>query len=166
METSRPSTIDVRRLTVADDRWRIDRLTGSWGSTQVARLGRVVDAAGLDGLVAEAAGVRIGMLTWAWWGDEVEVVTLQADPGGIGAGRAMMDAVRQQAVTNGARRLWLITTNDNVRALRFYQRWGMDLVALHRNGVTRARALKPQIPAVGCDDIPMRHELEMELLLG
>ena len=65
----------------------------------------------------------------------------------------------------GVGRVWLITTNDNVRALRFYQRYGFDRVALHRNAVDAARTLKPQIPRVGLDGIPVRHELELEVQL-
>jgi len=63
------------------------------------------------------------------------------------------------------RRLWLITTNDNLPALRFYQRLGWDLVALHRGAVDEARRFKPEIPRVGLDGIALRHELELELLL-
>lgn len=65
----------------------------------------------------------------------------------------------------GADRLTLITTNDNTHALRFYQRYGFDLVALHRHGVDAARRLKPGIPAEA-DGIPIRHELELELPLS
>ena len=77
-----------------------------------------------------------------------------------------MDAVREHATEAGARRIWLVTTNDNVRALGFYQRWGMDLVALIRDGVASSRTVKPSIPAAGADDIPIRHELGLELRLA
>jgi RimJ/RimL family protein N-acetyltransferase len=65
----------------------------------------------------------------------------------------------------GVGRVWLITTNDNTAALRFYQRLGFDLVALHRDAVDAARSIKPSIPLVGNDGIPIRHELELELRL-
>ena len=73
--------------------------------------------------------------------------------------------MRDEARRHGARRLWLVTTNDNTHALRFYQRRGFDLVRLDRGAVDRARVLKPSIPLEN-DGIPMRHELELELLLG
>jgi hypothetical protein len=60
---------------------------------------------------------------------------------------------------------WLITSNDNIRALRFYQRRGWDMVALYRNAVDESRKLKPEIPQRGDHDIPVRHEIEFELLL-
>ncbi len=77
----------------------------------------------------------------------------------------MLAAVVSQARRLGCRRIWLVTTNDNVRALRFYQRHGWDLVAVHRDAVTVARRIKPSIPLVGEDGIPIRHELELELVL-
>ncbi|HRJ15429.1 MAG TPA: GNAT family N-acetyltransferase, partial [Saprospiraceae bacterium] len=62
-------------------------------------------------------------------------------------------------------RVWLVTTNDNIRAIRFYQKRGFDLVALHRNALEAARLLKPEIPMTGQDGIPIRHELEFCITL-
>jgi len=58
-----------------------------------------------------------------------------------------------------------VTTNDNIRALEIYQRWGMNLVAFRRDAVTQARKLKPAIPVRGANGIPLKHELELELIL-
>ncbi|MGD8245715.1 MAG: hypothetical protein PVG25_02965 [Anaerolineae bacterium] len=62
-------------------------------------------------------------------------------------------------------RIWLITTNDNLAALRFYQRRGFSLVAVHPGAVDQARTLKPEIPAIGHSGIPIRDEIELELPL-
>ena len=59
---------------------------------------------------------RVGLLTYDRRGDDVEIVTLHAEREGAGVGRALMDAVFGHARTNGVRRMWLVTTNDNVRA--------------------------------------------------
>jgi hypothetical protein len=50
---------------------------------------------------------------------------------------------RSLAKKRGAHRLWLVTTNDNTAALRFYQRVAFDLAALHGDTVLAARVLKP-----------------------
>ncbi|MBE1591006.1 GNAT family N-acetyltransferase [Nonomuraea angiospora] len=141
-------------------------LTESWGGSTVVALGRgeLVDAAAQPGFIAELDGELAGIITYGRRGDSVEIITIDAVMPGRGVGAALLDAVRAVAAEGGAARLWLITTNDNTRALRFYQRYGFDLVALHRNGVDRARDLKPGIPAEA-DGIPIRHELELELLL-
>jgi ribosomal protein S18 acetylase RimI-like enzyme len=73
--------------------------------------------------------------------------------------------VREVATAAGCRRLWLITTNDNLDALRFYQRRGFELVAVHRDFREVARRLKPSIPLEGNFGIPIRDEIELELRL-
>jgi ribosomal protein S18 acetylase RimI-like enzyme len=157
--------VRVRALTHDDGAWKDASVRGHWGSTVVARHGELVDAAGLPGFVALVDDTPVGLVTVARRGDDLEVVTIHVEHEGRGVGRALMDVVRDHARRTGVRRIWLITTNDNVRALRFYQRWGMDLVALVRDGVAASRAVKPSIPACGRDGIPIRHELELELRL-
>ena len=84
-------------------------------------------------------------------------------PAVAGAGTALIQAVAQLARRQGCTRLWVITTNDNVDALRFYQRRGFCLVRVHRGAVDRSRAcLKPEIPPVGAYGIPLRDEIELE----
>lgn len=155
--------LSVRDLGATDDAWKVSTLRAGWGSTEVARLGELVDAATLPGVVAEHDGVRAGLATFAQRGDGVEIVTIQSVLEGVGVGRALMDRVREQAVQSGATRLWLVTTNENVRAFAFYQRWGMDLVRFVHRGVEVSREVKPSIPLVGQHGVPLRHELEFEL---
>ena len=83
-----------------------------------------------------------------------------------GVGTALLDAVRDAAVQAGCRRIWLITTNDNLRALGFYQKRGYRLVAVHRDALQRSRELKPSIPLVSPDGIPLRDEIELEYPVG
>ncbi len=80
-------------------------------------------------------------------------------------GTALIDAVKDVATMAHCKRLWLITANDNMAALRFYQKRGFLLVAVYRNAVEQSRRLKPEIPLVGIDGIPLRDEIELELLL-
>jgi DNA-3-methyladenine glycosylase I len=73
--------------------------------------------------------------------------------------------VKKVARQSGCRRLWLVTTNDNLNALRFYQKRGFALVAVHRNALEISRKLKPEIPLIGADGIPLRDEIELEITL-
>jgi hypothetical protein len=157
--------VEVRPLDPGDQAWKVDTLERAWGSTGVARFGELVDAAPLPGFVAQDGVDRIGLLTYAARADGVEVVTLESLIEDSGVGTALMDAVLAEATAREAPRLWLVTTNDNVRALGFYQRWGMDLVRVIRGGVAQSQLVKPSIPTVGNDGIPRRHELELELVL-
>jgi ribosomal protein S18 acetylase RimI-like enzyme len=149
-----------------DRSWVVSRLEEAFGGVTVARKGVLVDASALPGFVATDGGQPVGLLTYDVAHGECEVVAIVSTEAGRGIGRALMDAARDHAAVSGCRRLWLITTNDNTKAIRFYQRWGMDLCALYTHGARRSRRVKPSLPERGADGIPLEHELEFELLLG
>jgi ribosomal protein S18 acetylase RimI-like enzyme len=155
--------VDVRPITDDDAETVRLLLVETWGSPKVAGHGTLYDASTLPGLIATLAGRPVGLLTYQVQGDSWEIVTISASVRERGVGTALIRAVEDKARRDEARRLWLITTNDNIIALRFYQRRGFDLVALHKDAVTQARAeLKPEIP-LEVDGIPLRHELELEM---
>ena len=158
---------EIRPLGDDDRSWALEVETASWGGVPVvARCGELVDLTGLPGFVAVAEGDRVGLVSYAVRGDECEIVSILSLHEGEGIGRALLDAVRAAAVEAGCRRLWLVTTNDNLRALAVYQRWGLNIVDFRRDAVTDARRrLKPSISEYGASGIPIRHELELELLL-
>jgi GNAT superfamily N-acetyltransferase len=135
-------------------------------SLRGARLGELVHPLDHPAFVAEAAdGYLLGMLTYVPGHDwqQCEIHTLHAGEQWRGAGTALIEAVGQLARQQGCARLWVITTNNNVDALRFYQRRGFCLVTVHRGAVDRSRArLKPEIPSVGAYGIPLRDEIELE----
>ena len=111
-----------------------------------------------------ADGVVEGVLTWILAGSSMEVCTLHAARQWAGVGSALIAAALRVAEASGARRLWLVTTNDNVDALRFYQRRGFRLTRVDAGAVDRSRAtIKPSIPETGAHGIPLRDELELEI---
>jgi ribosomal protein S18 acetylase RimI-like enzyme len=157
--------ISVRPIERGDRPWVAGLLEGTFGGVTVARRGALIDASVLPGFVATDGGRPVGLLTYDAVRGECEVVAIISAQENRGIGRALMDAVRDHAAAAGCHRLWLITTNDNARAFRFYQLWGMDLCAFYRHGVRRSREAKPDLPEKGADGIPLDHELEFELLL-
>jgi ribosomal protein S18 acetylase RimI-like enzyme len=158
--------IDVRPLTESDRAWAVQVEADSWSQPVVARLGELVDPTQFPGFIALMDGERAGLASYAVRGEECELVTIRSLHEGRGVGRALLGAVRDAAIEAGCTRLWLITTNDNLRALELYQRWGMEIVAFHRHTVTEARRhLKPSIPERGAHGIPIAHEFELELRL-
>ena len=148
----------VREATDAD-RPALHSFLAERHSAVVARLGRVVDALDHPALIAEdQAGELAGVLTYITTGDECEILTLHTATRWTGAGTALIEAVEQKA-----RRLWVLTTNDNVDALRFYQRRGFRLKQLHPGAVDESRRrLKPEIPKTGEYGIPIRDEIVLE----
>jgi GNAT superfamily N-acetyltransferase len=131
-------------------------------SLRAARLGELVHPLDHPALVAETAdGQLLGMLTYVPGRDwqQCEILTLHADEQWRGAGTALVEAAAQLARRQECTRLWVITTNDNVDALRFYQRRGFALTELRPGAVDGSRRMKPQIPLVGAYGIPIRDEL-------
>ncbi|GAB4431319.1 MAG: N-acetyltransferase [Anaerolineae bacterium] len=165
MSADTASPIRVRPLSSADRPWANALLTERWGSTRMVTRGVVHDLTQLPGLVAWYGGQRAGLLLYRPAGTAWEIVSLDSTLAGHGVGTALLEAIRQLAQTSGCRRLWLITTNDNLPALRFYQKRGFHLVAVYPDALTQARRLKPEIPLLGLEDIPLRDELELEIVL-
>ncbi len=123
--------------------------------------GVTFDAADLPALIAERDGEVAGLLTYHRDGDALEIVSLNAFTPGGGVGSALIEAARELAPA----RLWVVTTNDNLDALRFYQRRGFRMVAVAPDAVTAARAIKPSIPLIGEYGIPLRDEITLEIRL-
>jgi len=158
--------VDVRPRTENDRAWADEVEAENSSEPVVACLGELLDPTQLPGFIALLDGKRAGLASYAVRGDGCELVTIRSLREGRGVGRALLDAVRNAAIEAGCTRLWLITTNDNLRALELYQRWGMEIVAFHRHAVTEARRhLKPSIPERGAHGIPIAHEFELELRL-
>ena len=140
-------------------------IEAQWGADHVVAHGRVFYPHELAGAAAREAGALVGLITWHIAGATCEIVTLDSLRPGTGLGTALIEAARAAARAAGCSRLWLITTNDNLEALRFYQKRGFQLARLHRDALAESRRLKPNIPLVGAHGIPLRDELELEQAL-
>jgi GNAT superfamily N-acetyltransferase len=154
--------VDIRPIVPADRRTMTELATSLWGADTVVAHDVAFHPAELPGFLAVEDDSVVGVVTYTRIdAATVEVVTLDALRRRDGIGTALLTAVVRAAYGLGARRLVLTTTNDNVDALRFYQRRGFHLVALRAGAVTRSRALKPQIPRIGDHGIPLTDELEL-----
>jgi GNAT superfamily N-acetyltransferase len=134
---------------------------------RVARLGRLERPLDHLALVAVDDGGKLaGVLTYVEGEGEGEILTLHATRQWAGAGTALVEALKRHAAERGWRRIWVLTTNDNIDGLRFYQRRGFRLTQLNAGAVDDARAtLKPEIPREGSYRIPLRDELILEMAL-
>ncbi len=133
-----------------------------WGSPRIVTRAREHDARTLPGFLVREEGRVVGALTVSIEGPECEVVTIDAAEEGRGLGTAMLARAEAYALERGCDRMWLVTTNDNLRALYFYQRQGFRIVAVHRDAVTRTRELRPHLPEVAANGIPIHDEIELE----
>lgn len=160
-----PGGILVRPAMPAD-RPIVDAFLARHNADLVARSEELVDARTHPALIAEMDGTLAGVATWIADAGAVELLTLHAEQSRRGIGTALIAAARTVARAIGAHRLWLITTNDNLDALRFYQRREFRLARVDAGAVDRAReTLKPTIPETGEFGIHIRDELELELVI-
>lgn len=158
--------VSVRHLTEADRAWVTPFLVEQAGSPRQVARGHVHQADALPGFAAFVGGRPVGLATYVVRGPECEMATLHAAERQTGAGTALVEAVQRAARQAGCTRLWLITTNDNLDAMRFYQRRGFVIAAVHRGAVDEwRRTLKPEIPVTGNYGIPIRDEIEFEMAL-
>lgn len=115
----------------------------------------------LDGYVYKGTkGEIVGLVTYIRHNEEIcEVISLDSVDEGQGIGSSLMFVIEEKARGFGAKAVQLITTNDNLHALSFYQKRGYVLKSLYPNAVEIARTIKPSIPFVASNGIPIRDEL-------
>jgi ribosomal protein S18 acetylase RimI-like enzyme len=147
--------------------WATAFLEAELGGRLQARRDELVDVLGPGlGFVAERDDRPAGILAYRIEPDAVELAALAVTPRHAGLGSALVAALAEVARAAGRRRIWVVTTNDNVDALRFYQRRGYRIVAVRVGAVDRARdRLKPSIGRLGQHGIPLRDEIELVLEL-
>jgi len=160
---------DLRPLAPADEAAAEALLDATMAGRHQSRLGEMHDVLALDSLGAWDGPRLVALATWsppdAAGRSELAVLAVTDDRQGQGLGALLVDAVAMAALAAGATTQWLVTTNDNLDALRLYQRHGYHLAQLHPGAIDEARRHKPAIPAVGDYGIPRRDELVLERLL-
>jgi GNAT superfamily N-acetyltransferase len=152
----------LRLEEVRDQRWLAAFIRERWGEPGVVSRGKLRSGEELSAIRAIEGEELSGVASWCGEDGSIELVTANSLRPGRGVGTVLIDAVVKKAREARARRLWLITTNDNIDALRFYQRRGWRLAALHVGAVGESRRLKPSIPQTGAHGIPIRDEIELE----
>lgn len=153
------------RLVNDADRHLIAHLTETEWGLPIVSVSGLHNPSALPGIVAEYDGEILGVLTYRMNEYEMEVVTLKSLLEGRGIGSALLAEARRIAQV-ARRRLFLITTNENLRAIGFYQRRGMEMVAIHRNFVEEVERAKAGVfggrAPVEDDGIVFRHAIEFE----
>jgi len=157
--------ISVRRL-IVDDLPRLRAVwKGNWGDEFVVAHGVIYYPDTLDGFIALDGDEWIGEITHTFSEHECEIVSLDSARERMGVGTMLIHKVVEEARQKDCRRIFLITTNDNLNALGFYQKRGFELVAVHRGAINESRKIKPNISLIGANNIPLRDEIELEMLL-
>ncbi len=136
-----------------------------WGSRIIMSRGKVYYPHQEEAFIERRDDEIVGLVTFRTDGDGIEVLTLNATLEGQRIGSSLMLTLIDEARSRNCRRVWLTTTNDNLRAIGFYQRLGFRVVAVNVGAVDEARKIKPQIPEVGNDGIEIHDEFVLQLKL-
>lgn len=140
-----------------------DFIMSHWFSTIMVVRGELVDMTILDGFVMYEGEKIIGLITYKIKASECELMSLDSLMENQGIGTTLVKKVIEIAMYNKCNRIKLITTNDNINALRFYQKLGFDMTKIYHNALDISRKLKPSIPLLGEFNIPLKHEIEFEM---
>ncbi|MDR1439679.1 MAG: GNAT family N-acetyltransferase [Clostridiales bacterium] len=140
-------------------------IDGHWFGTDMLIRGEIIDMTAVDGFALLENGELTGVITYILRGDACEVTSLDSTDEGRGVGSALVNSVVLRARELGCRRLQLLTTNDNLNAIGFYQKRGFELVGVNLGAIDREREQKPTIPLIGMNGIPLHHEIEFAMAL-
>ncbi len=156
---------EVRRIEAHERLLVASFLEAHWGSVQIVSRGQVHEADSLPAFIAIWDEQVVGLVTYHIHDGMCEIISLDSLMVKIGVGTALVQAVVQDVTQFACKRVWLITSNDNLSALGFYQRRGFRLVAVYQGALDAAREIKPNIPQIGMENIPIHDEIELELWL-
>ncbi len=156
--------LSIRPITTRAQRDWVRQVTiSAWGAEIVVAHGTVFHPADLPAFFAGHPRQPAGLITYQLCQEMCEIVTINSWRENLGIGSALIQAVQQATRQAGCRRLFLVTTNNNLHALRFFQKRGFQICALRVGALEESRRLKPQIPLVDDQGLPIRDEIELEM---
>jgi N-acetylglutamate synthase-like GNAT family acetyltransferase len=157
------SNISYRKIISEDKDWIKKFIQKYWGSEQIVVHKTKYYPSILKGFLAESSEEKIGLITYKIENKKCEIVTLNSLKENKGIGSQLVNLVIEEAKEKDCKKVWLITTNDNIKAIYFYQKLGFQLKKVYPNAVEESRRIKPEIPLVNEEGIPIRDELKFQL---
>lgn len=152
----------VRSLTKDDKKWVKETVQKVWGGDSIITNDKTYKPEELEGIIVEENKKRLGLLTFVLENNECIIITLNSLQSHVGIGTLLLDKLKSISKQNNCTRIYLETTNDNINGLKFYQKRGFQIIAVYPNAINEARKIKPQIPLIGENGIPIRDALELE----
>ena len=163
--SERKCSMIIQRIDPACRELADELIISRWFSLKMAVHGKEYDLHWADGFIALLDDAAAGVVTYHIMENSMEILSLDSLRENRGTGTALLNAAIREARERNCSRIMLITTNDNTNALRFYQKRGFDMAKIYRYALIEARKLKPSIPDIGMDGIPLKHEIELEMYL-
>ena len=137
-----------------------------WGSDILVSRGKIHRAEDLDGILVYDEKKIVGLGPYHNENNDCEIVLLETFIRNKGIGSQLIERIKEIAKTKNCKRIWIITSNDNIDAIKFYQRKGFRISKIYNNAMEESRKLKPEIPYIGNYEIPIRDEIEFEMRIS
>lgn len=165
-QLNKMKNVTIRLTTPEDEAMVSDLMEKYWGGEPLVVRTQNFYPSKLDGILAFSENKIVGFLFFDIQDKTCEIIVLEAFDQFKGIGTTLIDKLKVIAKEKNYNRLYLTTHNDNLDALRFYQRRGFHICAIHIDSVKKGRKMKPNIPMIGDYDIPIRDEIDLELILN
>ena len=154
--------IRIRQINKKDKEWVEKFIRKNWGSEKIVAHRQIFYPTNLPGFVAQSRGKILGLVAYHIKRNNLEIITMNAVARGKGIGTSLLQAIEKIACKLKYKKVWLITTNDNIDALAFYLKNGFIITKVHKNALEFSRKIKPEIPLFGNYGIPLKDEIELE----
>jgi len=159
MYSNNPVDFEIIPLSAAHRSWVREFITTRWGAPEIVVHDERFLPETLPGCLAIIAAVPAGLITWNIIGDTCEIISLDSLQPHRGIGSAFLAAAETAARSADCKTCCLVTTNDNIPAQRFYTNRGYFISHIDLGAVNRARILKPAIPFVNGEGVPITDEI-------
>lgn len=153
----------LRRNTIFDKDLVMKLMNEHWGGEPLIVRDKNYYPSRLPGIFAESGNKIVGFLFYEISAKNCEIVVFEAFDKFQGIGTRLLERLIDIAKEHLCERIFLMTHNDNLDALRFYQRRGFSLCSIRFNSMDAARKNKPSIPLIGDYAIPIRDEIDLEI---
>lgn len=143
----------------------IDLFIDNWGDDEMVVSSGTYQLSDLPGFVAYDETEIIGVITYIIRNDQIEIISLDSFRENVGIGSQLLKKLEEISEEKEITNISVITTNDNLNALKFYQKRGYNITKVIPNAVEKARKQKPSIPLFAENGIPIRDEIVLEKLI-
>lgn len=157
--------LKIRPAVPSDNLWLEELMTKDWGGLPLVVRGKKYYPSQLNGIIAEDENGIAGFLFYEVRENDCEIIVLEVFDKFKGTGTILLDQLKAIAHSKKCSRIYLMTTNDNLDALRFYQKRDFHICGVHVDSVKISRKIKPTISKIGDYNIPVRDEIDLEFIL-
>lgn len=165
MRMMQNNALKIRPATPADNTWLEELMAKDWGGLPLVIRGKKYYPSQLNGIIAENEKGIAGFLFYEIREKDCEIIVFEVFDKFKGTGTLLLDKLKDVAKSQNCSRIYLMTTNDNLDALRFYQKRRFHICGVHVDSVKLSRKIKPTIGMVGDYGIPVRDEIDLEFLI-